>query len=36
MNGRRPTAPAPLLEVRGLHMHFPITEGIVLRARSAT
>jgi oligopeptide transport system ATP-binding protein len=24
-------APAPLLEVRGLHMHFPITEGIVMR-----
>jgi len=22
---------APLLEVRGLHMHFPITEGIVMR-----
>jgi len=25
------TAPDPLLEVRGLHMHFPITEGIVTR-----
>ena len=23
----------PLLEVRGLHMHFPITEGIVMRRR---
>ena len=28
---RRDRRPAPLLEVRGLRMHFPITEGIVLQ-----
>ena len=26
---------APLLEVKGLRMHFPITEGIVARRWSA-
>ncbi len=30
MNGQDPAAP-PLLEVRGLKMHFPITEGVVVR-----
>jgi oligopeptide transport system ATP-binding protein len=25
------TPPRPLLEVKGLHMHFPITEGILMR-----
>jgi oligopeptide transport system ATP-binding protein len=28
-----PTAARPLLEVRGLHMHFPITEGIIARRK---
>ena len=31
MNGEAP--PAPLLEVRQLAMHFPITEGIVLNRK---
>ena len=30
MNARR--SAAPLLEVKGLRMHFPITEGLMLRA----
>jgi len=32
-NGGGNGATAPLLEVRGLHMHFPITEGMIARRR---
>ena len=33
MNGV--AADRPLLEVRGLHMHFPISEGLLLRRQIA-
>jgi oligopeptide transport system ATP-binding protein len=32
-NGKGNGGTAPLLEVRGLHMHFPITEGMIARRR---
>ena len=33
MTGMSPSTERPLLEVRGLRMHFPVTEGIVARRK---